>query len=142
MNTQSLQKFVDAQQDTYSRALSEIKAGKKQGHWIWFIFPQIRGLGLSETSKYYSIKNKKEAQEFLEHPVLGARLIEICKVLSEQGNYNASYIFGSPDDKKLRSSMTLFSSVKDADPVFKIILDNFFKGMPDPVTLKILGNQE
>jgi uncharacterized protein (DUF1810 family) len=134
----NLQRFLKAQEKDYSIALSEIKNGKKQSHWMWYIFPQIEGLGFSETSKFYAIKNNHEAEEFLNHPVLGRRLIEICNELLNLETNNAHTIFGSPDDLKLRSSMTLFSSVSNSDAVFQKILDKYFNGKKDALTLKIL----
>src|SRR4051812_36985489 len=97
----SLERFVDAQAQTYQDALSEIKNGKKQSHWMWFIFPQVQGLGFSSTSKYYGIKDIDEAREFLRHPVLGGRLVEMCNVLLQLPSNSANRIFGSPDDLKL-----------------------------------------
>src|SRR3954467_13274935 len=94
----NLQRFIDAQKADYQTALAEIKKGKKQSHWMWYIFPQIQGLGFSSTAKYYAIKDIAEAEEFLRHPVLGARLIAICKELLNLGASNATAIFGSPDD--------------------------------------------
>jgi len=132
----SLQRFLDAQQHDYPVALSEIKNGKKHGHWMWYIFPQIAGLGFSETSKFYAIKDIAEAKVFLEHPVLGSRLIAICEALLPLTSNNALSIFGSPDDMKLRSSMTLFSAVPGADPVFNAVLDKFFTGIRDERTME------
>src|SRR3954468_23236287 len=96
----SLQRFIDAQQRVYDTALAEIKNGRKRSHWMWYIFPQIQGLGFSETSRFYAIKNKAEAAEFLNHPVLGKRLTDICKTLLQLSSNNATAIFGSPDDMK------------------------------------------
>ena len=135
----NLIRFLDAQKNDYAIALSEIKKSKKQSHWMWYIFPQIQGLGLSGTSKLYAIKNIQEAEEFLNHPVLGSRLIEICITLLNLETNDAHKIFGSPDDMKLRSSMTLFSFFKNADPVFQKVLDKFFDGEKDPKTLQILN---
>ena len=122
-------------------SLAEIKNGKKQSHWMWYIFPQIHGLGISETSRYYAIKNRQEAAEYLNDPVLGKRLINICNELLNQGNNNAHKIFGSPDDIKLHSSMTLFSSLPNADPVFAKVLDQFFEGKKDEKTLQIIRQE-
>ncbi len=135
-----LQRFLSAQQNGYPTALTEIKNGKKQSHWMWFIFPQIQGLGFSETSKFYAIKDMGEAEAFLQHPVLGSRLIEICKALLDLDNTNATQIFGSPDDMKLKSSMTLFGATPNADPVFALVLDKFFRGMKDEKTLRIIAS--
>lgn len=137
-NVKSLQRFLDAQETDYPVALSEIKKGKKQSHWMWYIFPQIQGLGLSETSKFYAIKNIHEAVEFLDHPALGSRLIEICNELLNLKTNDAHKILGSPDDLKLHSSMTLFSSLHNTDPIFQKVLDKFFEGEKDEKTLRIL----
>lgn len=137
-NNANLQRFLDAQQSQYSIALSEIKHGKKKSHWMWYIFPQIQGLGFSETSKVYAIKDIKEAQEFLNHPVLGSKLICICNELINLDSDDAHKIFGSPDDLKLCSSMTLFSSVSNTNLVFKRVLDKFFRGKKDEKTLTII----
>jgi len=137
----NLQRFVDAQQKDYDIALAEIKQGKKRSHWMWYIFPQIQGLGFSETSRYYAIKNKEEAMAYLKHPVLSTRLIQICHALLQLAEKNASIIFGYPDDMKLQSSMTLFASLPDADPVFQAVLNKFFNGTKDETTLRILKQQ-
>ena len=137
----NLQKFLDAQQHDYSSALSEIINGKKRSHWMWYIFPQIQGLGHSQTAKFYAINDLNEAKEFLHHPVLGKRLIEICSELYNLKSDNAHSIFGSPDDVKLRSSMTLFSLVPGADPIFQKVLDKFFDGKKDEKTLAIASQQ-
>lgn len=134
----NLQRFIDAQQKDYPIALAEIKQGRKRSHWMWYIFPQIQGLGFSEISRYYAIQGKEEATSFLKHPVLGIRLINICLALLQLQNNNASDIFGYPDDLKLKSSMTLFSLLPDADPVFQAVLNKFFKGKKDEQTVHIL----
>ena len=137
----SLQRFVTAQTGSYGLALSEMKDGKKRSHWMWFIFPQIRGLGSSEASRYYGIRDLKEAEAFLNHPVLGNRIIEISGVLLTLGTNDAHEVFGSPDDLKLKSSMTLFSEVENTNPVFKAVLQKFFKAERDQATLKMLGQK-
>jgi uncharacterized protein (DUF1810 family) len=134
----NLERFISAQEKSYPIALSEIKKGKKQSHWMWYIFPQIQGLGFSETSKFYSIKDIDEAKEFLLHPVLGNRLVGLCNELLKLEPDNATSIFGSPDDLKLKSSMTLFSSLK-INPVFQKVLDKFFNGAKDSKTLELIG---
>ena len=136
----NLDRFTDAQAQAYARALSEIKAGRKTSHWMWFIFPQIKGLGQSDIAKNYSIKNLDEAAAYLNHPVLGKRLIEICNALLKIDGKTANQIFGNPDDLKLRSSMTLFANVKNADPIFDEVLNKYFNGQPDKLTLQILKN--
>lgn len=134
----NLQRFIDAQKADYQTALSEVKNGRKQSHWIWYIFPQIQGLGFSSTSKYYAIEDINEAEAFLKHPVLGSRLVEICNELLTLKSNDATKIFGTPDDIKVRSSMTLFSSLPGAQPVFQLVLEKFFNGVKDERTLKIM----
>jgi uncharacterized protein (DUF1810 family) len=131
-------RFIEAQQLDYIQALSEIKKGRKVSHWMWYIFPQIAGLGFSETSKYYALKNLSEAEEYLEHPILGKRLIEISSVLLGLQTNDAHAVFGSPDDLKLQSSMTLFTAVKNSNPVFQLVLDKFFAGEKDEHTLALI----
>jgi len=138
----NFQKFIDAQQSDYSIALSEIKNGKKRSHWMWYIFPQISGLGFSEISKLYSLKNIGEAEEYLKHPVLGQRLIEISNALLHIKSNDAHSVFGTPDNLKLKSSMTLFSLLPDTNPVFDAVLDKFFNGSKDVKTLEILKQQQ
>ncbi|MEO9021721.1 MAG: DUF1810 domain-containing protein [Ginsengibacter sp.] len=134
----NLKRFIDAQQKDYPIALSEIMREKKCSHWMWYIFPQIQGLGFSETSKFYAIKSIEEADEFLKHPILGNRLIRICNELLSLTSNNAHTIFGTPDDLKLHSSMTLFSSLLSTNPVFQKVLDKFFEGERDEETLRII----
>ncbi len=135
-----LDRFVNAQDAIYENVLSELRGGEKITHWMWFIFPQIEGLGESTTSRYYSIKSESEAKQYLHHPVLGARLLECAElVLAIQGK-TASDIFGFPDDMKLRSSMTLFAHVAGSDSIFTCVLDKYFAGQPDPRTLYLLGS--
>ena len=134
-----LTRFVIAQKADYEAALAEIKKGRKTGHWMWYIFPQIEGLGLSDTSRFYSIKDSEEANEYLKHPVLGSRLVAISRELLKLKSNNARMIFGVPDDMKLRSSMTLFASVPDTNPVFQLVLEKFFDGQTDPETMRIIG---
>jgi uncharacterized protein (DUF1810 family) len=137
----SLERFLEAQAETYPDALSEIKNGRKQSHWMWYIFPQVQGLGFSSTSKYYAIKDMDEASEFLKHPVLGSRLIDICNVLLQLPTNNANRIFGTPDDLKLRSSMTLFAALNES-PVFEEVLQKYFNGVKDDKTLQIIKGDE
>lgn len=134
-----LDRFLTAQEDDYEDALAEIKAGRKRTHWMWYIFPQIVGLGFSSTSIFYAIKDKREAAEYLKHPILGARLIEISQILLEIENKTAYEIFGSPDDVKLKSSMTLFGALENTDPVFQEVLDKYFDGAKDGRTLELIG---
>ena len=140
--TYDLQRFLNAQNHTYLRALEEIKQGKKTGHWMWYIFPQIQGLGHSDTSKLYALESLNEAKEFLAHPVLGANLLEISYQLLLHNDKTASEIFGYPDHLKLRSSMTLFDQANKDQPIYKQILQQFFAGEPDQKTLSILAQQE
>jgi uncharacterized protein (DUF1810 family) len=137
----NLQRFLDAQKTDYQTALLEIRNGRKRSHWMWYIFPQIQGLGFSETSKFYAIKDIKEAGEYLKHSVLGNRLIGICNELLKLESNDAYRIFGSPDDMKLKSSMTLFSSLQN-QPVFQQVLDKFFEGAKDEKTLQIVQRQK
>ena len=139
-NDTNLKRFLDAQQADYEIALSEIKSGRKQSHWMWYIFPQVQGLGFSHTSKFYAIKDLYEAEEFLKHSVLGDRLVTICNELLKLESNDANKIFGSPDDMKFKSSMTLFSSL-NMNPVFQSVLDKFFNGEKDNRTLRIIGKQ-
>ena len=134
----SLSRFLDAQKDTYAIALNEIKKGRKTSHWMWYIFPQIKGLGFSETSKYYAIKDKREAQEYLNHEILGPRLMEISTALLKLETNNPVSVFGSIDSVKLKSSMTLFSLLENTDPIFQKVLDKFFGGEKDEKTVRIL----
>lgn len=133
-----LERFLKAQDKDYEQALKEIKKGRKTSHWIWYIFPQIAGLGFSSTSKYYSIKDKNEAIEYLENNTLKNRLIEICEALLSLESDDATYVMGYPDDLKLKSSMTLFSEVSDID-VFKKVLDKFYEGEKDEMTISLLN---
>jgi uncharacterized protein (DUF1810 family) len=135
----SLQRFLDAQDATYSAALAEIKQGRKRSHWMWYIFPQIQGLGFSSTSRYYALANAREAEAYVQHPVLGPRLLAISEELLRQPGSNATEIMGSPDDVKLRSCMTLFAALPRAQPVFQQVLDKFFQGRPDEHTLRLLN---
>ncbi|TGE09511.1 DUF1810 domain-containing protein [Hymenobacter fodinae] len=136
----TLQRFVAAQESDYATALVEIKSGRKRSHWMWYIFPQIHGLGFSETSRFYAIKNRQEAEAFLHHPVLGPRLVTICQALLTLSSNNATQVLGSPDDVKLKSSMTLFAALENTDPVFEAVLQKFFNGTKDQKTLQQLGN--
>lgn len=135
----NLKRFTDAQKLSYQTALSEIKNGRKRSHWMWYIFPQIRGLGFSETSRFYGIQDLKEAQDYLNDPLLGNRLIEICEVLSELKSNDPYQIFGSPDDVKLKSSMTLFAALPNTNPIFQAVLDKFFGGKKDTQTLHLIN---
>ena len=133
-----LKRFLEAQENDFAKALAEIRRGRKQSHWMWYIFPQIAGLGFSSTSKFYAIKDRSEAESYLAHPVLGKRLVEISNALLEINGKTANQIFGSPDDAKLKSSMTLFGALDDANPVFRKVLDKYFNGAGDERTLGLI----
>ena len=135
----NLNRFLEAQETDYAAALAEIKRGRKLTHWMWYIFPQIAGLGFSSTSKFYAIEDAAEAESYLAHPVLGARLLEISNALLEVEDKTAHQIFGSPDDVKLKSSMTLFDALKNTNPVFQKVLDKYFDGAKDARTLELIG---
>lgn len=135
-----LQRFLEAQEDDFAIALSEIQNGRKESHWMWYIFPQIAGLGFSSTSRFYAIKDLTEAEEYLQHPILGERLIKISAALLEIAGKTANQIFGSPDDMKLKSSMTLFAALDETNPVFQKVLDKYFDGEKDVQTLQIIGD--
>ena len=133
-----LHRFVSAQEGSYDTALAELRSGQKRTHWMWYIFPQIDGLGYSPTAKFYAIKSPEEARQYLEHPVLGPRLLTCAEaVLSVEGR-SVSEIFGFPDDLKLKSSMTLFASVAEPRSVFVRVLDKYFHGEHDFRTLDLL----
>jgi uncharacterized protein (DUF1810 family) len=133
-----LNRFVRAQEHEYARALSEIRDGRKRSHWMWYIFPQFEGLGFSSTSRKYAIKSVAEAEAYLRHPVLGPRLEECCKAVIGVDGQSAYAIFGSPDDFKLRSCVTLFASVAPAGSVFERVLEKYFEGAPDEKTLGLI----
>lgn len=134
----SLDRFLVAQEHSYDTALREIRAGRKRSHWMWYIFPQIAGLGMSYTAQLYSIQDISEARDYIAHPVLGARLIEISRALLTLDSSDATAVMGYPDNLKLCSCMTLFKQVSDA-PVFGAVLDKFYGGRADTRTLAILG---
>ncbi len=134
-----LARFVDAQAGDYSQALAEIRNGRKRSHWMWYIFPQIDGLGFSSMSRRYSIKSADEARVYLDHPILGPRLAEIAEAALGVEDRSAYEVFGSPDDMKLKSCATLFASVSPPHSVFARLLDKYFKGERDGKTLQLLG---
>ena len=133
-----LKRFISAQDGLYERALNEIKNGQKRTHWMWFIFPQFDGLAYSATFQHYAIKSREEARLYLNHPLLGARLVECTEVLLAVKGRTISDIFGYPDDLKLKSSMTLFAQVAEADSPFLRVLDKYFNGDRDFKTLQLL----
>jgi len=136
-----LDRFVSAQQKVYPQALAEIRQGRKTSHWMWFIFPQLKGLGHSSNALYYGVMDIAEATAYLRHPVLGPRLVEISRALLPLPGKNATTVMGSPDDIKLCSSMTLFSRVPEADPVFTQVLEKYFQGKEDGRTIALLMDQ-
>ncbi|MGE5160736.1 MAG: DUF1810 domain-containing protein [Betaproteobacteria bacterium] len=133
-----LQRFVEAQDRVYEDVRRELAAGRKSTHWMWFVFPQLRGLGRSATAQYYGIGSRDEAAAYLEHPVLAARLRECVGLVLAADGASAHAIFGSPDDLKFRSSMTLFATVAPTEPLFGQALERFFAGEPDPLTARLL----
>jgi uncharacterized protein (DUF1810 family) len=135
-----LTRFVEAQDSggTYQRAVAELRAGRKVSHWMWFIFPQIAGLGLSAMSQRYAISGLAEARAYLEHPVLGPRLVECATILAATDGKSAAEILGSVDAMKLRSSMTLFAAAARDQPVFSAVLIKYYGGSPDEATLALL----
>ena len=135
----NLSRFVQAQEDDYEQALAEIRSGRKRSHWMWYIFPQIDGLGFSSTSRRYSIKSVAEAEAYLSHPVLGPRLVECAEATLRVEGRSAFEIFGSPDEMKLRSCATLFACVAPAGSVFDRLIDKYFQGQRDGKTLHLLG---
>jgi len=130
-----LERFIEAQQPVYKRVLAELQAGEKMSHWMWFIFPQIRGLGRSPVSIEFAISGREEALAYLQHPVLGSRLKECTQLVLLAESRSALEIFGSPDDIKFRSCMTLFAEVSPEDDIFERVLRKYFNGVPDKLTL-------
>lgn len=133
----TVERFVKVQEESYGQALAEIKNGRKRSHWMWYIFPQLKGLGRSETARYYGIENRAEAEAYLVHPLLKGRLLEISGELLKLESSDARAVLGRPDDLKLKSSMTLFYLV-DGNPIFKAVLDKYFGGELDKVTVDLL----
>ena len=136
--SEGLSRFMDAQAPVYQVVLAELSSGRKKTHWMWFVFPQLKDIGRSSTAKFYGIQDRDEAVAYLQHPILGARLKECTRlVLAVQGK-TAHDIFGSPDDVKLRSSMTLFEAVAPEEPAFGQVLERYFEGERDGETLAII----
>ena len=135
-DTHNLERFVSAQNadETYQRAVEELRRGQKTSHWMWFIFPQIAGLGLSSTSRFFAISSLEEARAYLQHPVLGPRLIEAARIVAETDGRTAEQIFGGIDAQKLRSSMTLFQHAAPDEAVFRNALERYFDGVADAAT--------
>jgi uncharacterized protein (DUF1810 family) len=140
----NLERFRKAQDEdgTYAQALKELRTGQKRSHWMWFVFPQLAGLGRSQTAIYYAISSKAEAAAYLEHPILGKRLLDCTRTLTGLTGRNAAQVFGSVDAQKLRSSMTLFAVADPAEALFAQVLQRYFDGEPDPMTEHLLAAQE
>lgn len=138
-DSHGLSRFVEAQARDYDQALAEIRSGRKRSHWMWYIFPQLDGLGFSSTSRRYSIKSLAEAKAYLSHPLLGPRLLEIAEAVVRIEGRSAQEIFGSPDDAKLRSCATLFACVSPAGSVFDRLLAKYYQGERDDKTLRLAG---
>lgn len=139
MSDYNLQRFLDAQQGEYEQALAEVRNGRKYSHWIWYIFPQLKGLGMSYNSQYYGISGKEEAETYLAHPVLGERLREIASAFLQLKGKTAQEVFGSLDAMKVLSCMTLFNEVAP-DDLFQQVIDRYYQGKPDETTTKMLKN--
>ncbi|HEV2462487.1 MAG TPA: DUF1810 domain-containing protein [Acidobacteriaceae bacterium] len=135
----NLDRYIEAQRGLFEQACSELRRGRKVGHWMWFVFPQIAGLGASAMSQRYAIQSLDEARAYLAHPVLGPRLREICGIVLGVQDRGVEEIFGYPDDMKFRSSMTLFARAAADDGMFVEVLRKYFGGMEDDTTLRILG---
>lgn len=140
--TFDLRRFTDAQVEVYAQALAELKTGCKQTHWMWYIFPQLAGLGSSATAQYYAIVNLEEARQYLRHPLLGARLRECCQALLALPGGDITAVLGHPDDLKLCSSMTLFEQAADDAAVFVAVLEKFYAGRRDSLTQELLDKQK
>jgi uncharacterized protein (DUF1810 family) len=138
-DTFDLTRFVDAQRAVYPNVLEELRDGRKRSHWMWFIFPQLAGLGRSETARFYAISGAAEAHAYLHNPLLSARLLECTRTVLEHSNRSAAYMFGSPDDMKLRSCMTLFATIAPEHTCFQDVLNRFFEGQPDARSIALLG---
>jgi uncharacterized protein (DUF1810 family) len=138
MDQYNLNRFIEAQMTTYEGAMLELTRGRKESHWVWYIFPQIEGLGRSDTAKLYSIKSLEEGRAYLEHPLLGPRLIEACEMLLSLKDASMDEVMGFPDDLKLLSSMTLFETLSDSNSIFTKIIEIYFEDVRDDASLKIL----
>ena len=135
-----LQRFVDAQDDlgTYDTALAELWSGRKRSHWMWFVFPQLAGLGVSSTAEHFGIHGLAEARAYLAHPVLGPRLRECARAMADRDGHDPVAVLGPVDALKLRSSMTLFAHADPDEPVFRQVLEQYYDGVEDPATLALL----
>ena len=134
----NLSRFIEAQETTYEGAMLELARGRKESHWVWYIFPQIEGLGKSDTAKLYSIKTLEEGRAYLKHPILGPRLIEACEILLALKDASMDEVMGFPDDLKLLSSMTLFETFSKSNSVFTRIIEVYFDSERDEATLEII----
>jgi uncharacterized protein (DUF1810 family) len=134
-----LDRFVQAQAAVMPQVLRELREGRKRSHWMWFVFPQLRGLGHSAMAQRYAIASREEAEAYLKHPVLGPRLVECTECVNAVQGRTVGEIFGSPDDMKFHSSVTLFASVPGAPPVFQAALARYFAATPDPATMRMLA---
>ena len=134
----NLRRFLEAQEPVYGQVCAELRAARKRTHWMWFVFPQMRGLGRSSTAERFGISSLEEAHAYAAHPVLGARLRECCRLLLQLESNDVRAIFGSPDDVKLRSCMTLFARAAPNDAIFRQVLEKFFKGEEDAATLRLI----
>jgi len=135
-------RFLEAQARDFDRALEEIRSGRKRSHWMWYVFPQLDGLGLSSTSRHYAIKSFGEADAYLRHPILGPRLLESAQAVLDLDGRSTFDVFGSPDDMKLRSYATLFARASPAGSVFEQLLEKYFGGHPDDKTLRLLERHD
>ena len=138
----NLQRFVDAQDRCYQQVCGELRSGRKSSHWMWFIFPQWKGLGQSPTANFYAIASRSEAQAYLEHPILGRRLIECTQLVNSVEDRTVEGIFGNPDNLKFRSSMTLFANVASENTIFLEALKKYFDAKPDGRTLDLLQREQ
>ena len=139
MDKFKLNRFIKAQEETYNSAMDELKSGSKYGHWMWFIFPQVEGLGSTEMTKKFSIKSLEEAKAYLKHAILGERLLESCEILLKLEDVSISDVMGFPDDLKLRSSMTLFESASSKNSIFSKVIDEYYESSRDNKTLDLLN---
>ena len=137
--TTHLQRFLDAQSAVFDDVLTELAAGRKRTHWMWFVFPQLKGLGRSETARHYGLQGRDEAAAYWRHPILGPRLAQCAQLVLDTANKSTHDIFGSPDDLKLRSCVTLFDAVAPEAGVFRAILDRFYDGEVDKATIDLLS---
>ena len=138
MDQYNLNRFIEAQMAIYEGAMLELARGRKDSHWVWYIFPQIEGLGNSDTIKLYAIKSLEEGRAYLKHPVLGQRLIKACEILLSLKGASMDEVMGFPDDLKLLSSMTLFEALADSNSIFTKVIDVYFDSEQDEVSLKLI----